>query len=180
MTTLSERIRRIPSILVAGLVLCTLARSGHAYCVRKDDVMLAWRDSFSDRTIPVYVVSSGKSSVASTGHSPTDVARIVHEVIARHNETVAIPKLRFGGFTDKQWVPDSQVPHAELEGGITILSYLCENLDAQTQGNLCSPLSNPGVHACTNIFRPPAGMLALLALLTIRRARADTRPRSRS
>jgi hypothetical protein len=50
-----EPVRRIPSIVIAGLVLYTLAGSSHAYCVRSGDITLAWQDSFSDLNIPVWV-----------------------------------------------------------------------------------------------------------------------------
>jgi hypothetical protein len=98
-----ECARRIPSVLATAIVLCALPRTSDAYCVRKSDVVLAWKLEFPDLRIPVYVAWDETNSVAYTGRSPEDVARIVLEVIARHNESVAAPKLYFAGFSDKVW-----------------------------------------------------------------------------
>jgi uncharacterized protein (TIGR03382 family) len=145
-------VRWILTIPVAGLVLYAFATSSHAYCVRQPAVVQAWTHWFPDLSIPVYVLSNDSNSVANTGHSPEDVARIVHEVIARHNETAAVPKLRFAGVSnDHEWVVESDTPWEDLESGITILSFRCEDLDSENEGKLCSPLSKPGVHACANM-----------------------------
>jgi cysteine-rich repeat protein len=96
-----------------------------------------------------------ENSVINTGHSPEDVSRIVREVIARHNETVAVPKLRFAGFSNKKWMAESKVPQADLDGGITFLSFRCEDLNSDNHKNFCGVLSNPDVHACGNMVRKP-------------------------
>ncbi len=147
-----KRIHRMLIVSVSGLTLYAIAQSSHAYCVVGNPVSVAWSYWIPDLHIPVYVTSSGGNSVANTGHSPEDVARIVSEVIARHNESVAVPKLRFAGFKSKKYWKDSDTPYVDLDEGITVMSFKCEDLNSEKANkNLCGALSKK-VHACAGLY----------------------------
>jgi hypothetical protein len=168
-----ERIRRSLTVCVLGLISCGIAQSSHAYCVRQDPIVQAWSYWFPDVHIPVYVARGDDNSVANIGHTPEEVARIVREVVARHNETVAVPKLRFAGFTDSPWSELSDAPYEDLDSGITIMSYKCEDLDMMSEGNLCSALSQEN-HACGNVRGD--GMLSTRGWVILVPAGCDTIP----
>ncbi len=148
-------LRRIFTLSGAACIVYALAQPSHAYCVRNGDFIGAWSEPFPDLVIEVRVASMGPSSVGNTGHSPENIARIVNEVIARHNEGVAVPKLRFAGFTSAQWKPDGAVPYDQLEPGITISSFRCEDITVLNEGNLCRMIEDNGNHACASSVGVP-------------------------
>lgn len=111
-----------------GVVLLTSIPQGdaRAYCVTKADVITFWSNEFPDMHVPVWINVSTDHSIANTGPSADDVARLLREMIARHNESVASPKLYFAGFTTKAYDPTLGLPAANMPSGITILSATCE------------------------------------------------------
>ncbi|NJK31653.1 MAG: matrixin family metalloprotease [Deltaproteobacteria bacterium] len=125
-----------------------MTTTSDAYCLRSLgalDYPEMWAVSFPDLSIPIYVTHSGEYSVQNIGQSPNDVARVLLEVIARHNESVAVPKLYFGGFTDVGLnfddVDGENLHYRDLPAGITIMSYECDAPTMVDQGKLCSPLT---------------------------------------
>lgn len=106
-----------------------------AYCVVAGDSIAFWSVKLPDLRIPVWLSLSMEHSVANTGQTPQDVARLAIEVIARHNESVRTPKLYFAGFTNKGFDEDlvnngDPFPWGELPVGITVMSFTtCKDKD---------------------------------------------------
>jgi MYXO-CTERM domain-containing protein len=131
-------------------VLGTSHREANAYCVRGDDMLQGWSHGFPDLRIPVWVSLADNYTVENTGRSPQDVARLLLEVIARHNESVQVPKLYFAGFTssdffDGKAIDDEgkAIPWGLLPAGITVnAAPSCEEKD-EICGN--------SAHACAKI-----------------------------
>jgi hypothetical protein len=102
-----------------------------AYCVSDKPLIAFWSAEFSDLRIPVWVNISADYSVESTGQTPQDIARLVIEVIARHNESVRAPKLYFAGFATQGFdymLTDQNgdvVPWGALPAGINVMSLEC-------------------------------------------------------
>jgi cysteine-rich repeat protein len=110
--------KRAAWIVSAMLVSMTFAPlRADAYCVTKIDMITLWGTYSPDLRIPVRVSLSVDNTVLYTGRTPQDVARVLIEVIARHNESTAIPKLYFAGFGNGP--------------GITIESLSCEKSQSQ-------------------------------------------------
>jgi cysteine-rich repeat protein len=99
-----------------------------AYCVSSRDMVDFWSAGFPDLRIPVWVSLSDEYTSGHAGQSPQDIARLLIEVIAHHNETVQAPKLYFAGFTpngfDKTIIDEDGVswPAANLPTGITVMA----------------------------------------------------------
>ncbi|NJK31077.1 MAG: DUF4215 domain-containing protein [Deltaproteobacteria bacterium] len=110
-----------------------------------------WSLSFPDFHIPVYINHAGDYSVEHIGHDPEDVARVALEVIARHNETAVWPKFYFAGFSNNGLLLEDSDYIADLDPGVTIMSYACgvidEELEEVHDGKLCFPLSD-SAYAC--------------------------------
>lgn len=113
---------RLIGSIVFGFAMT--ATSAEAYCVVNGDMAKFWSISFPDLHIPVWVIHAGDNTVASTGVSPEDVARLTIEVIARHNESVLTPKLYFAGFSDQAYLWTGNLVE-NLEVGISIMSMGC-------------------------------------------------------
>lgn len=119
-----------------------------AYCIKNTDAHFFWSTSFSDLHIPVWVASAGDNSTHWTGESAADVARVVINVISRHNEAVTGPKLYFAGFTDEglNWANHGSPTKTfidDLPTGITIMSVECDSPHA----DVCV---DPKAVACAN------------------------------
>ncbi|PRP96417.1 hypothetical protein ENSA7_72320 [Enhygromyxa salina] len=116
-----------------------------------------WSTEFPDLRLPVWLNISTNYSVAHTGQTPQDVARLIIEVIARHNESVSAPKLYFAGFTSAPYDPlaqDPSIPEIELPAGVNILSMTCAEAAQQ-------PICNGGAKACARfVARPKLGEVA--------------------
>ncbi len=113
-------------------------------------------DKFLDFRIPVWVNISPENTVARTGQSPHDVARIALEVIARHNESAQVPKLYFAGFTNERFDNSIASPvvsaAARLPAGVTIMSMPCED-----NASLCGPgATGCGSFASRGAFGDPS------------------------
>ena len=105
------------SRLAAGVIFAASALAsdvGEAYCVRAYDMPLFWSVTFPDLRVPVWISIDPDSSAALIGPAPTDTARILVDVIDRHNESIGAPKLYFAGFT-----------HTLDQAGITVRSMEC-------------------------------------------------------
>jgi len=97
-----------------------------------------WSGQGYDLGIPVYVSTGTLSTVAHTGFSPEQVARVVIDVLARHNELITAPKLYFNGFTAIDFDLAGANPVVDRPAGITIQSADCQ---------LLAPLSpTSGIH----------------------------------
>jgi MYXO-CTERM domain-containing protein len=127
-----------------------------AYCISSRDMIAFWSVHYPDLRIPVWVSLSDEYTVSQTNQSPKDVARLLIEVIAHHNESVQAPKLYFAGFTDdgiKEGLVDNKGqirPAGALPAGITVMAAPnCDDKD-----NLCGV---PAM-ACANfVKRGPIG-----------------------
>jgi hypothetical protein len=98
---------------VAGIGALLLAGHASAYCVRQSDADQLLHD-FPDRRIPVYLATADGPSIEHIGLSATASARILLDVIARHNETVTSPKLYFVGFVEggyANYISDEEIDH---------------------------------------------------------------------
>jgi uncharacterized protein (TIGR03382 family) len=113
---------RLIGSIVFGFAMA--ATNAEAYCVVNGDMAKFWSISFPDLYIPVWVIHAGDNTVASTGVSPEDVARLTIEVIARHNESILAPKLYFAGFSDQAYLWTGNLVE-NLEMGISIMSMGC-------------------------------------------------------
>jgi hypothetical protein len=109
----------LPMALVAAATALSSQTIVHAYCVTPNDMAMFWGGEFADFRVPVRVSKGPNTSVMHAGVSPEDLARILVEVIARHNESIAVPKLYFAGIRDDD----------TLEPGITIRSLPCKEAD---------------------------------------------------
>jgi cysteine-rich repeat protein len=85
-----------------------------AYCVNPK-YATALRDDFASLRVPVYISIGANSTVEHLGVAQNDMARLVLEVIARHNETTVAPKLYFAGFSPNGLVPDPNLGTDELK-----------------------------------------------------------------
>ena len=115
---------------------------GDAYCVTAYDMPLFWSGTFPNMRVPVWVSLEPNSSAALIGPAPADTARILVDVIDRHNESVGVPKLYFAGFTN-----------ALGQAGITIQSMKCA--DAMMKGTPCPN----GAKGCGGSSTDPNTML---------------------
>ena len=140
---------------IIGSLLLTLGSSAaaYAYCLNQtyiNDVAA----EFPDQRIPVYVSTGMLSTVANTGVSPPDVARVLLEVIARHNETVVSPKLYFAGFDSTDFKPPMMGMTTTMLNameqwpkGIMVYGFPCDLLlDEKTVNHafLCNATSKSG------------------------------------
>jgi cysteine-rich repeat protein len=129
--------------LVSGLMIMVLgsvlASEANAYCVTKSTGERI-TDSFDDLRIPVYVASVGNASIEHTGISTIPAARIIIDVIARHNETVTVPKLYFAGLLEQDFGADPVAPFAAWPKGIVVSSFPCDILTdpAISNNHLCN------------------------------------------
>ncbi len=133
--------------LMSGLAVPSRAE---AYCVRSEPVIAFWSVKFPDLRIPVWISVSQLYTVANTGQTPEDVARLAIAVIARHNESVLAPKLYFAGFTPFAYdVENMTSPLADLPAGITIMSMPCEKNEF---------LCGEGATGCANFASRPGNL----------------------
>ena len=122
---------RLAQVVALGLALVSIPASTDAYCV--DPTYAAKiRHGFPTMRLPVYLSTGQYSSIEHTGLSPFDAARILLEVIARHNETAIAPKLYFAGFTASDFTlvpmgmqPDMVNSIATWPKGIVVHGFPC-------------------------------------------------------
>ncbi|WP_244923823.1 DUF4215 domain-containing protein [Enhygromyxa salina] len=97
----------------------------------------------------MWVNISGKNSVGYTGQTQDDIARLVIEVVARHNESNRSPKLYFAGFTNEAWDPVAPNPIQDFPAGITITSMSCASAKLGTPcaegGKACASSTVRGI-----------------------------------
>lgn len=127
-----------------------------AYCVHPAGADRV-RNAFPSLRVPVYISIGANSTVEHIGVAQEDVARVVLEVIARHNETTVAPKLYFAGFSPHQLAlepnVDPMMPTVHSIGlwqkGITIHSVDCELLSGKDLhfAYFCNA-GTDGVHGC--------------------------------
>lgn len=128
------------AVFAASLGLVIAPARTDAFCADqgyRDDLL----GEFPNLEIPVFLAVGGNSTVANSGVSKEDVARILIEVIARHNETVVAPKLVFGGFSNVELTPQTgSMPMANSVGsfsrGITVFGVSCDLL---ASGQVATP-----------------------------------------
>jgi cysteine-rich repeat protein len=132
-----------------------------AYCVNPE-YATALRDDFASLRVPVYISIGANSTVGHLGVAQEDMARLVLEVIARHNETTVAPKLYFAGFSPNGLVPDPKlgmgemmVPIATLNSigtwpkGIMIHSFDCDLLASDVfYGSYFCWAAQDDLHGC--------------------------------
>ncbi|KIG16063.1 hypothetical protein DB30_04935 [Enhygromyxa salina] len=140
--------------MLSAALLGFVPTPAQAYCVTALDMAEFWSSEFPDLRVPVWLNISAGHSVAHMDQTPQDVARLVIEVLARHNESVAAPKLYFAGFTTEKYDPGAQlpgIPEERLPAGINIISMSCEEAVQQ-------PLCSEGAKACARfVSRPKVG-----------------------
>lgn len=126
-------------------------RHARSYCAHPL-VAQNYTTNFPDQRIPVYLANTGNASIEHIGISHNEAARIVIDVVSRHNETVVSPKLYFAGFLNQDFEPQPMMHVFESwPGGIVINSFDCSLLvtegDAILNTHLCRADTQPR-HGC--------------------------------
>lgn len=126
-----------------------------AYCA-SPVVSVGVTDAFPGLEIPVWVSTGSNSSVEILDHSQAEFARVVLEVIARHNEAVAAPKLYFAGFTNKALAPKT-LAYTGWDAGIVVHSFGCDLLtDPDFESDELCAADQESKKACTKHYNIPS------------------------
>ncbi|WP_146658020.1 VCBS domain-containing protein [Enhygromyxa salina] len=158
--------KRVLQCIIA-FSLIAFAERAEAYCVGPLDYASFWSNEFADLRVPVWVSISPIYPVSNTGESPEDVARILLEVIARHNESTRAPKLYFAGFTNESYnpalVPFGVGAHSALPAGITVHGLSCADLVPVCKGDAALACASFGIRGTgpASVFDDPVGFVLL-------------------
>jgi cysteine-rich repeat protein len=111
-------------LFVLGAAIALPATSADAYCILSLSYEAAWQSSFPDLRIPVRLNVS-TYGLHHAGISNDDAIPLLQEVIARHNEVGAGPRLYYAGITTSNWAPGEPLRYEDLPTGITVMSHSC-------------------------------------------------------
>lgn len=136
-------------IYAVAVVLFLLPVQTHAYCAYAGMWDLFWLERFPDLNVPVWVAEGPYFGVQYTGRTPDEIAAIVQEVIARHNEANVGPRLYFAGKTPMELDIEEPNPSAPVPFGIYVHSVACDILDANPDnGAFCKVTESGSLIAC--------------------------------
>jgi cysteine-rich repeat protein len=129
--------------------LCFLPARAHAYCAYPGMWDLFWMEQFPDLNVPVWVAGGPQFGVQYTGRTPDEIAAIVQEIVARHNEANVGPRLYFAGTTGMDLDLGQDDPSAPVPFGIYVHSVECDTLDAnQDNAAFCNVTESGPLVAC--------------------------------
>jgi cysteine-rich repeat protein len=144
-------------IYVATALLSLVPAQAHAYCAHTGMWDLFWMEKFPTLNVPVWVAEGSHFGVQYTGRTPDEIAAIVQEVIARHNEANVGPRLYFAGTTAQELDLAQADPSAPAPFGIYVHSVACEVLDANpNNGAFCDVTESGPLIACGGIASIPS------------------------
>jgi cysteine-rich repeat protein len=139
-------------IYAATALLFLLPAQAHAYCAHVGMWDLFWMKRFPTLNVPVWVADGSEFGVQHTGRTPEEIAAIVQEVIARHNEANVGPRLYFAGTTAQELDLTQADPSAKVPFGIYVHSVGCDILDANPDnGSFCKVTEAGSLVACGGI-----------------------------
>jgi cysteine-rich repeat protein len=141
---------------LTGLLLLLPAQA-QAYCAYAGMWDLFWLEQFPDSNIPVWVAEGPEFGVQYTGRTPDEIAAIVQEIIAHHNEANVGPRLHFAGTTAIELNLANVNPSAPVPFGIYIHSVACDVLDANPgHGAFCNVAESGTLIACGGVTSTPS------------------------